>query len=180
MKKIRLDVKPVAGLDSQTGLLLAMLDDGTKEWRSELGRVAQEAIVWQPYSDGHSIGGEVLHIADVEAYWIQEVAYRKPLSEAELKTLLSKETKQYSFCWPTPPKKPLSWYFAQHDRMRQRTRKIVRELADPEYLAHRKKRTKSYEFTLRWLLHHVITHEAYHGGQAVLLALQYKHQKRRT
>jgi len=26
----------------------------------------------------------------------------------------------------------------------------------------------------RWLLYHVLTHAAYHGGQAVLLALQHK------
>ncbi len=178
MKKVRFDVKPVSKLDVQLGLLLAMLDDGTKEWRSELGRVSPETLVWQPYPNGHSIGAEILHIADVEAYWIQEIAYQQPLSEKELKTLLSNETQQYSFSWPTPPKKTLRWYFEQHDRMRQRTHKIVRELADPEYLASRKKRTNHSEFTLRWLLHHVITHEAYHGGQAVLLAIQHRQQKK--
>jgi uncharacterized damage-inducible protein DinB len=179
MKKIRVDVKPVPKLDVQLGLLLAMLDGGTKEWRSELGKISPQVLTWQAFTDGHSIGAEILHIADVEAFWIQEVAYRQPLSEAELKTLLSKETQQDSFHWPKPPKKSLNWYFEQHNRIRKRTHKIVRELADPVYLAYRDKKTSRHEFTLRWLLHHVITHEAYHSGQAVLLAIQHQQGKRK-
>lgn len=177
MKRTRLDVKPIAGLDPQIGLLLSMLDDGTREWRQELGRVSNEAIGWQSFPNGHSIGTVILHISDVEGHWIQEVAAGQPRSPEELKTLLSKETDQDAFRWPKPPKKSLSWFFEQHDRIRQKTHQIVKKLADPEYLARRDGRSKSYTFTLRWILHHVLTHEAYHGGQAVLLAIQLSQQK---
>lgn len=71
--------------------------------------------------------------------------------------------------WPTPPRKPLAWYLEQQDTIRTRTREIIRTLNDPEMAIPCKGQT----FTLRWLLHHVLTHEAYHGGQAVLLALQW-------
>jgi uncharacterized damage-inducible protein DinB len=37
---------------------------------------------------------------------------------------------------------------------------------------------RKYDFSLRWLLQHVITHEAYHGGQAALLKLQFQAQRR--
>ena len=180
MRRTRVDVKPIAGLDPQIGLLLSMLDDGTKEWRRELGEVSQEALVWQPFLNGHSIGAIILHIADVEGNWVQDVAAGQPRSPKEQQLLLSNETNQYAVQWPVPPKKPLSWFFEQHDRIRQRTHRIVKKLADPEYLARRDGQGKSYEFTLRWILHHVITHEAYHGGQAVLLALQYKQRKRKA
>lgn len=69
-----------------------------------------------------------------------------------------------------PPKKPLSWYLEQHRAIRERTHEIVRNLTTLEHVGVYGKR----EFTLRWLLHHIISHEAYHGGQAVLLASLYK------
>ncbi len=174
MSETKWDVAPAAGLDPQLGLLLAMLDDGTNEWREELcedGEITPEAIIWQPFKEGHSIGAIILHIADVEAFWIEEVAAQRPRDEEEFKRLLSEETQQMSVKWPVPPQKPLSWYWEQHDAIRKRTHKTVRELADPLITRFRPNRNSYY--TLRWILHHVITHEAYHGGQAVLCALQY-------
>ena len=34
-------------LDPQIGILLAMMDDGTREWQEELGDVSEDQIVWQ-------------------------------------------------------------------------------------------------------------------------------------
>ena len=171
----RRDVEPVAGLDSQAGLLLAMLDDGTQEWRKELGKVPEEAVAWQPFPQGHSIGALILHIADVEDFWVRHVLAGRRRSPEELQAVLSKETHQYGVRWPTPPQQSLTWYFEQHDRVRTESRRTVQMLADPEHVGRRGQR----EFTLRWVLHHVITHEAYHGGQAVLLALQYMRREQR-
>jgi uncharacterized damage-inducible protein DinB len=168
------DIAPIDGLNAQVGLQLAMLEETTCEWRDELGRVSQEAVLWQPIPNGHSIGALLLHIADVEAYWLHEIAAGHVRSEEELKTLLSEETQQYKMQWPAPPKKPLAWYFAQHGAIRERTREIVRKLDAPEHCG---KGSRNRAFTLRWLLHHVNTHEAYHGGQAVLLSLLYKSRK---
>lgn len=168
------DVKPAAGLDPQVGLLLAMLDEGTKEWREELGEVPDEVVIWQPFPQGHSIGAVILHIADAEAFWLQEVADGRPLPEDLKKTLLSNETDQYAGRWPTPLRRPLSWFYEQHDRIRKETHRTIRKLANPEHLGRR----GEHAYTLRWMLQHVITHEAYHGGQIVLLALQYAHRNR--
>lgn len=167
----RVDVAPLVGLDVQVGLLLAMLDDGTKEWREELGTVPDELVVWQPFPGGHSIGALILHIADVEAGWLHEAGAGQRRSDDELWRLLSRETQQYQVQWPTPPAHPLSWYIAQHDAVRLRTRELVAALNAPEHLGTKEKYRDKAEFTLRWLLHHVLTHEAYHGGQAVLLSL---------
>ncbi len=165
------DVASVETLSPQVGLLLSMLDDNTQEWREELDDidVTEDMLVWQAFEDGHSLGGIILHIADVEAAWIHTGAAGLERSPEELKTLLSEETQQLNVNWPTPPRKPLNWFFEQHDAIREKTRKILHDLNDPEMVVGR----KGYQFTLRWILHHVLTHEAYHGGQAVLLALQH-------
>jgi uncharacterized damage-inducible protein DinB len=165
----RVDITPVAGADIQVGLLLAVLEDVTNEWREELGDVSEEQIVYQPFPAGHSIGALILHIADTEAFWLYEVGAGKERPAEELKALLSEEIQQHQrqFLWPTPPRHPLSWYFAQQDAVRERTRQTALALNDPEHIGRR----RDHEFTLRWLLNHVISHEAYHGGQAVLLSL---------
>ena len=165
--KTFVDVTPVEGLNVEIGLLLAMLDDNTQEWREELGDVPEETMVWQPAPDMHSVGALILHIADVEAYWLYQIAAGGERSEEELRRLLSEETQQYAAQWPAPPTQPLSWYYAQHDAIRERTHQTVRTLNDPIHTGSRRDK----DYTLRWLLHHVITHEAYHGGQAVLLSL---------
>jgi uncharacterized damage-inducible protein DinB len=163
----RIDVPPVPGADIQIGLLLAMLDDGTTDWREELSAVSDEMVVWQPFPGGHSIGAIILHIADVEAHWLHQIGAGQSRSEEELARLLSQETQQYDLSWPRPPAQPLSWFLAQHDEIRARTRQIVSTWNDPALVRFR----EDTEFTRRWLLHHVLTHEAYHGGQAVLLSI---------
>lgn len=168
-----IDVVPVADADLQIGLLLSVLENVTREWTGELGTIPDDFISWQPFPGGHSIGALILHIADVEAHWLHQIAAGAARSEEELKLLLSEETSQYSVQWPTPPAHPLSWYLEQHRMIRERTRRYVLALNNPDHIAV----SRDTEFTLRWLLSHVISHEAYHGGQAVLLALI---QKART
>ncbi len=166
-----IDVPPAPGTDPQIGLLLAMLDDATTEWRGELGDASDETVVWQPFPGGHSIGTLLLHIADVEAYWLHQIGAGQARSEEDLARLLSQETQQYDLSWPRPPAQPLSWFRAQHDEIRARTRRIVSTWDDPTLARPR----DAAEFTRRWLLHHVLTHEAYHGGQAVLLSVLHGH-----
>ena len=73
----------------------------------------------------HSIGALILHMADVEAYWLHEVGAGQVRSEEELSRLLSQETQQYQIQWPVPPAQPLSWYYAQHNAIRRRTHELV-------------------------------------------------------
>lgn len=163
----RVDVAPAPGMQTQTGLLLSVLEDTTQEWREELGFPPDAFLAWQPFAGGHSIGGLLLHMADAEAYWLHEVAGGQARSPEEKQVLLSEETDQYNVRWPVPPPRPLAWFLAQQDAIRVRTRQTLLAINDPEHVAKRGDR----EFTLRWLLNHVISHEAYHGGQAVLLCL---------
>lgn len=170
------DVAPILGLEPQVGLLLQMLDATTDEWREELGEIPEAAILWQPVPGAHSIGALILHIIDVEAYWLTEIAGGIPRSQEEKDRLLSDATDQYAGIWPTPSPQPLTWYWEQFAAVRARTHAMVRGLNNPAHIGHRVGRKGEQDFTLRWLLHHVIIHEAYHGGQAVLLALQYAAQ----
>jgi uncharacterized damage-inducible protein DinB len=170
MSKPLLDTVPVQGLDLQVGLLMSVLEDATNEWRGEFEEVSDETVIWQPFPGGHSIGAVLLHIADVEAYWIHQIGGGYTMPDEQKALLMGEQTDQDAVKWPTSPAKPLSWYFEQHDMIRRRTREVVAQINDPVHIGER----PSHQFTFRWILNHVISHEAYHGGQAVLLALMYE------
>src|SRR2546423_15568313 len=52
-----IDAEPLPGYQAPYGLLCAILQDGTNEWRWELDQdLSEDAVVWQPHPDAHSLG----------------------------------------------------------------------------------------------------------------------------
>lgn len=167
------DVAPLEGYHPEIGLLLASLADSTREWRENLGRPGRKAIVWQQYTDGPSIGAVILHLIDTEAYWLETYAAGRPSPPGETELLLARETKQDSGRWPVPPSEPIEWYFDLHDRIRARVWEAVRGI-EPE----RRYGSGKFSCTFRWIVAHVLEHDSYHGGQAVLLHQAYRRRGR--
>ncbi len=147
---------------------LTQLDQATHEWLGELGDdVTETELTWQAFPNGHSIGALLVHIAEVEAYWLHHIACGEPHQDLEGE-ILNAEIDQYGLTWPTPPPHPLGFYKALLAKTREKTKQLIGALDNSSHTAMRGER----EFTLSWLMTHVIVHEAYHGGQAVLLLLQ--------
>lgn len=160
------DVEPLPGYPEPYDLLCAVLQDGTREWRNELPPdLGEEVVAWQPYPGSHSIGGILLHIIAVEIFWFEQFAMGIPFDPEERKLLLWEETDVDAPYWPAPPRQPLAWYFELHDRIRARTLERIRTWPPADTVREHHGRG----CTLRWVLGHVIQHEAYHGGQAALL-----------
>lgn len=160
-----------ADVEPQLATLIATWHDGYREWRGELGMVKEDAIVWQPYENGPSIGGILLHMADCDAYWINQIALRQPADPEDPAALYNNSMDQYGPNWPVPPRQPITWYFQILESRRAQVIKAIEELADPNA---RFQREKSAEFTLRWIVAHLVEHDSYHGGQVVLLHEMYK------
>lgn len=160
------DVAPLAGYQEPYGLLAAVLQDGTREWRAEMDpNLSVDAIVWQPVPGFHSVGAIILHIIEVEIFWFEKFILGQESSPEEMKLLMSSDIDQDNWTWPVPHREPLSWYFELHDKIRARTLEGLKNWPDPE--AHRQLHRNPR--TARWVFAHVIQHESYHGGQAVLL-----------
>lgn len=68
------DVAPI-GSDVAIGTLLATWEDGTREWLDNLEEPSSEAMVWQPFPNGPSVGGIMLHMACCDLYWIKNFAW---------------------------------------------------------------------------------------------------------
>ena len=161
-----IDAEPLSGYQEPYGLLCAILQDGTNEWRSELDHnLSEDAVVWQPHPGMNSIGAIILHIIAVEIFWFERFALDLPSDPEESKILMVDETEVDEWRWPDPHRRSISWYLELHDRIRARTMESIKKW--PEADSTREWDGKPR--TMRWVLGHVIQHEAYHGGQAVLL-----------
>ncbi len=167
------DVAPLPGYEPQIGLLLASLDDSTREWRENLEKPPIDAIMWQIAPNGPSIGALLLHLIDCEAGWIEQFCGGKPADPAQDALLMTKEVDQMSGTWPTPHEQPIEWYLDLHDQIRARCKEALKNMADPAHLF----KGRENQFSLRWVLAHVIEHDSYTGGQAVLLHETWKRQR---
>ena len=165
------DVVPVEAQSEEIGLLLGLLEAGTQNMRRELGAVEEKTLGWQPYPNSHSIGAILIHVAACEAGWLHLVAagQETPI-DLEEQLMGGASIDQYEGLWPAPPRRPLSWYYAQHDEIRVRSLALMHGLLDPDEVRP-VVWSPGRSCTVRWILHHVIEHEAYHLGQAVLLSL---------
>jgi len=159
------DIAPLPGYPEPYGTLLATLQSASLDWREELGEPDPKHIVWQPVPNGHSIGGVLLHIAEVEAYWVEEFCLGRTIDPEEAKLHMSADINQYEGTWPTPPEEPIAFYYDLLYNVRGRTLESVKSFEPADTV----KASKWGTMTLRWVLAHVIEHDAYHGGQAVLL-----------
>jgi uncharacterized damage-inducible protein DinB len=165
------DCPAVDGVENaEIALLLRQLDEGTWEWLTELGEVSETELTWQVFENGHSIATLLVHIAEVEAYWLHHVGAGQPYQDLEDEYLDGEAIDQGSISWPTaPPGRPLSHYTDLLKTTRARTKELLSSAGSP--MTEVRERKDGKRFTLFWLLTHVMQHEAYHGGQAVLLQL---------
>jgi uncharacterized damage-inducible protein DinB len=161
------DVAPLPGYQEPYGLLCAILQDGSNEWRGEMDKdLPAEAMVWQAYPGGHSIGGCILHNVAVEVFWFEQYVLDRVFDPEEKRLLQWDETDVDEWRWAVPHREPLSWYFALQDRFRARILESIKSFPAPDApIAYDGGKAR----TPRWVFGHVIQHEAYHGGQAVLL-----------
>jgi uncharacterized damage-inducible protein DinB len=157
-------------MHSEIALLFGALQDSTREWRENLGDVEAAAIAWQPYPSGPSIGGELLHLAAAETYWFSKFVEGNDPDATDPAIRFDNALDQYAGQWPTPPSESLAWYFDVLDHHRELTRQSLIRQPNPISL-HPGSETR---ITLRWIVSHIVQHDSYHGGQAVLLHEMWK------
>jgi uncharacterized damage-inducible protein DinB len=157
-------------VDGDLGVLIAALQDGTREWREELESPSVEAIVWQPYPNGPSIGAEILHIASCEWYWLGNFVQGEPDPVDDPAIQYDNTLDQYIPHWPTPPAQPIDWYLDILASRRAKSIEMIRQHGRPEAVYAR----QDCEVTYAWIVAHLVQHDSYHGGQAVMLNEMYK------
>jgi uncharacterized damage-inducible protein DinB len=131
--------------------------------------MSDEHIGCPAISDAHAIGALVLHIGEAEWYWMQRVVSGEEVTEQircapywdVLKDPRSFPEKNYSadFC------------LNEIKKIREQTCKSLASFndSDLERIFSYERRGELHERSLRWILHHLIDHEAQHKGQILML-----------
>lgn len=172
MAKKKNDLKPVSR--SEVDLLVAMMDSTTKTWMGNLKDVSETEFKWQAVKKGHSIGMVLLHCVIAEYWWIQCVSKGNEPDMKFIEGLGYKKMDIANGVYGVPIKKPKAWYIKQMKDIRKKTKASLKGMKSSHVGEGR-----GEQYSLRWVLHHLVEHEAYHAGQFTLLRELYKNRKKR-
>ena len=160
---------PHPGLSTGIGYYMSGMEEVRSQVINAVKDIPNELIGKPAFLGAHSIGGLVLHIGEAEWFWIQMVvsghkltdedrnaAYWDILDEVERVTSRGFSTE---FC------------LQEVEKIRNQTRDVLFSFNDTdlERVISFERRGKTTEHSLRWILHHLIDHEAQHKGQILML-----------
>lgn len=162
-------IRPIEGFSREVGFYLAGMEEVREQLRETVAEISTEDIGRRAFPEAHSIGGLVLHIGEAEWWWMNCVIAGNEVSEADAAASFWDVLKE-------PERIARSSYSAQFcldeiDRVRAETRTRLREVHDEQLdkVFTFERKGKTHELSLRWILHHLIDHEAQHKGQILML-----------
>ena len=169
MELVTRTLSPVSGLTPGVGYPLAAMEEVRAQLRKAVEGLSDEEIASRAVPGAHSIGALVLHIGEAEWWWMNCIVQGKGLTDEDrrqpywdvLEDPDGFSAKKYSaaFCLETI------------DAILAETRRFLSPLDDDDlekvYVHTRVDRRM--EASLRWILHHLVDHEAQHKGQILML-----------
>lgn len=162
--------KPMPDFPREIGFYLSGMAEVREQLSDAVRDLSDAEISAKVLPTMQSIGQLILHNAEAEWFWIECVLAEKELDEEVAKrevfwdVLLDEEfaAKNYSaeFCLKTA------------DKVRADCFETLKKFGDKDmetYFGFNKKDGRRIEVTLRYVLHHLIDHEAQHKGQILML-----------
>ncbi|OIJ10151.1 hypothetical protein BKP35_13635 [Anaerobacillus arseniciselenatis] len=144
---------------------------GLKSTREQLLKIVADLDQQDLYYECNgfpSISGYLLHIAQIELWWMRVVIQGQELSTEEKQLFNFHEKQEIS----APLGKDRSYFLARLADAREVTKEIYLNLSDVEFRRASKKVKEGDEikaYTPEWILYHLIDHESYHRGQIAFL-----------
>lgn len=169
MSSTRDVIIPAEGFSTGIGYYVSGMEEVREQLREVIAEMPSERLGCCAIPGAHSIAGLVLHIGEAEWYWMQMVINGRKLTVADKESAFwdvlespdSFAARNYSaaFC------------IEQITEIREQTRELLATFNDDDLdrIFTRLKRGVKTEHSLRWILHHLIDHEAQHKGQILML-----------
>ena len=160
---------PHPGLSTGIGYYLSGMEEVRSQLVAAVKPIPDELIGKPAFLGSHSIGALVLHIGEAEWFWMQMVVSGHELTKEDeqapywdiLDDVEGVARNAYSteFC------------LREVEKIRNQTRDLLFSYNDKdlERIITFERRGKTTEHNLRWILHHLIDHEAQHKGQILML-----------
>jgi uncharacterized damage-inducible protein DinB len=161
-------LEPVPGLSGEIGLYYAGMREIREQVREMIVDLTPAEIAARPIPEFNCIGALLLHVAENDFCWIQSLLGRVVLTE-EVKSqiywdILDEENfavRGYTaeFC------------LEEMERISGGSKATLEKFRDEdmEKLFMFPSEDAETEFSMRWVLHHLIDHEAHHKGQIALI-----------
>lgn len=157
------------GLSTGIGYYLSGMEEVRSQVVAAVKTIPDELIGKPPFLGAHSIGGLVLHIAEAEWFWMQMVVAGHQLTEED----------KAAPCWDILDDVErvarsgftTDFCLQEAEKVRNQTRDVLFAYNDKdlERTIMYERHGKPTEHNLRWILHHLIDHEAQHKGQILML-----------
>ena len=164
------ELKPTPNFPREIGFYLSGMEEVREQLREAVKDLSAKETSAKLMPNVHSIGQLILHNAEAEWWWIECVVSGTGLDEEKATQeifwdILDDDdfaSKNYSseFCVDTA------------DEVRSSCFETLKPLKDEDldrYFGWTGRDGKEREKTLRWILHHLIDHEAQHKGQILML-----------
>jgi len=161
-----------AKLNPQLFLLWWMLEDVRKVTLRDIEGLTKEQLFQSPMEGEYPIGSYLMHLAEAEVYWLQVISGSKVDMEIKKKIYYDK--------WFNPsknevegPQKPLdvNEYIEALREVRELLRNYIFTMKDVELedIIVQKWESGEEKIPKKWIIYHLIEHEAHHRGQMILL-----------
>jgi uncharacterized damage-inducible protein DinB len=162
-------LKAENGLSSGLGLYLAGMNEVSRQVNDAIVNLSPAEIGRPAVAGAHSIGALVLHIGESEWWWMNCVISGHKLTAEDRNApfwdvLINPESFAARGC-------SADFCLNETRKIRKQTRDMLSTFSDEDLdrVFTSERRGKTFEYSLRWILHHLIDHEAQHKGQILML-----------
>ncbi len=167
MKIENIALLPTPNFSREIGLFLSGLEKVRKQWREAVENLSKEELARKIFPDVQPIGTLILHIAEAEYFWIQTIIHGEEMTE-EIKDLL-----HWDMWFDDFASKDLDSRYCLNavEKVHELSRRVLAQLSDDdlEKTFVRDREDRKSHYSLRWILLHLIEHEATHKGQIMML-----------
>lgn len=164
----RRDITPVEAFSGEIAGYLNGLQDVRKRLRIVVSDLTNEELAGRAFPEAHQIGNLILHIGEAEASWIHQRIAGKDLDEQQKKQVHWNDTTERDYAEKNYSAQEC---LARLDEISRRSREILVRFSDADLdrIFSFERQGKTMEVSLRWVLIHLIDHEAVHRGQISML-----------
>lgn len=171
VEKIRLE--PVPNFTPEIGLYLSSLYKIRQSWKEALKDISKAELATKILPNVQPIGTLIIHLAEAEYFWIQQVVGGREFTK-EIEDLLhhdlwfkdfAAENLDFDYCLRTL------------DEIHEMTLKTLSSFNETDVDRFFLRQDLNREYSLRWILVHLLEHEAEHKGQILMIKRLIKENK---
>lgn len=168
MKVERRVLKLATGVSPEIGFYLSGIEKVRAQIRQAAADLTPEELARRVTPTAHQIGNLILHVGEAEASWIHETVGGRALGEEEKRFAHICDTTETDF---VTKNYSAAECIERLDEIGRRSHEILARFTDEDlerFFGYERVGVK-FEASLRWILIHLIEHEATHKGQITML-----------